>query len=1029
MASRRPNTPCAATSIDMLRRYSVRHVIIGTLAGVGLLAVVSIVALLVTAASMHRNVERESARLLEDEATGDRIGMLVQNQIAVAERYLATGEPALIGQFRDEGLEVYDQIRMYLFLDLEPQERLLVERIRERHQAIEVAAQQVFALRGTAEATTEIPGMTQLQDQLRSFLNLRRERTHRLLIEQQRVWSWLYIACGVLIVLFVATLFAAAVFLRRRLLDPLRSLTKAARRVGAGDFDARVNVTGHDELADVAQSFNRMAERLQHARRVARDAEHRFRDLVEGVSTVVWEGDAETLRCTYVSPQAEQLLGYQVSEWTAGDIWRTLIHPDDYADAMRECATATDAGRDHVLEFRAIRSDGEIVWLRDFVRVLVDASGRPSRLRGVLTDVTAVRAASDALRSSEQRYHSLFDRVPVGLYRTTPDGRMIDANPVLVQLLGYPSREALLATNAADAYLDAEERRSWQQMLDHADDVVEVDRQHRRRDGSVIWLRDTARAVRNAETGAVEYYEGALQDVTQHVSAEEVVRRSEARFRSLIENASDGVLILSADGRVTYQSPAVERILGYKPESILGTSPFELVHPDDLENVRQSFVDVMTPGGHGKSVEFRCRHANGTYRMLHVLGSNLLNDPAVGGVVVNMIDSTVHRSLEEQLHHSQRLEAVGRLAGGIAHDFNNLLTAIRGYTDLLDDRLNDDSRAHADVTEIRRAVDRAARLTRQLLAFSRRQVVRPRATELGGVIMELQQMLRRLIPEEIPLNTRITHNAWVFADPGQIEQVVVNLVVNARDAAPRTGISIAIDLVDLPADDPTATGVAPGPNVRLTIADDGAGIDPEILPHIFEPFFTTKELGQGTGLGLATVYGIVQDAGGQILVESSPETGTTMRVYLPRIERPDLIAPQTQPRTLEPEQGTEMVLLVEDEPAVRSLAERVLMRQGYHVLAAGSGVEALELIRDNYGQIDLLVTDVVMPEMGGVELARHLLELRPELRVLFISGYAADGVPTTDAGGRQLYFLEKPFSPARFAEYVRQVLDADPVPV
>ncbi|HEX2165629.1 MAG TPA: PAS domain S-box protein, partial [Longimicrobiales bacterium] len=590
-----------------------------------------------------------------------------------------------------------------------------------------------------------------------------------------------------------------------------------------------------------------------------------------------------------------------------------------------------------------------------------------------------------------------------------------------------PSREALLETNAADAYLNGAERRRWQEMLDRAHDIVEVDRQHRRRDGTVVWLRDTARAVRD-ENGAVEYYEGALQDVTERISAEEAVRRSEARFRSLIENASDGVFILSADGLVTYQSPAVERILGY--ESVLGMSPFDLVHPDDLPEVTKSFEEVMTPGGHGKSVEFRCRHANGTYRMLHVQGSNLLDDPAVAGIVVNMIDSTVHRSLEEQLHHSQRLEAVGRLAGGIAHDFNNLLTAIRGYTDLLGDRLSDDARAHADVVEIRRAVERAARLTRQLLAFSRRQVVRPCATDLGRVIGELQEMLRRLIREEIPLDTCIAGDAWVFADPGQIEQVVVNLVVNARDSEPRTGITIAVDLVDIPDDDPTATGVAPGPNVRLTIADDGSGIDPEILPHIFEPFFTTKDVGQGTGLGLATVYGIVQDAGGQILVESSPETGTTMRVYLPRIEPSDADQAQTHARVPgHIEQGTELVLLVEDEPAVRSLAERVLMRQGYHVLAAASGVEALELVNSTHGQIDLLVTDVVMPEMGGVELAKHLLALRPDLRVLFISGYAADTVPTTDDTGRQLYFLEKPFSPARFAQYVRHVLDADQVSV
>ncbi|HEX6134616.1 MAG TPA: PAS domain S-box protein [Longimicrobiales bacterium] len=1007
----------------MLRSFSIRQVIIGTMATFAVVAVGCIIALLVTTSALRERTQRQAQRLLQDEAVADRIVFEVHQQLAEAQRYMDGGDPEHLSAFREQGYAVYDEVRRYLFLSLDPEERLLVERIRERHQAIEVAAQNLFDTRNEPATSADLPGVNELQADLEAFLQLRRDRTQAMLDQQQRLWGWLYIASAALAALFIGAMFVAAVFLRRRLLEPLRALSKAARRVGAGDFDARVSFRGDDELSAVAQSFNRMAERLNQARRVARDAEHRYRDLVEGLSTVVWEADAQTFRCTYVSPQAEQLLGYPLSDWTSTDIWRTLIHPDDYDDAMSECSTRTGAGEDHVLEFRAVRSDGGVVWLRDFVRVLMDEQGRASKVRGVLTDVTQVHAAGDALRESEERYHSLFDRVPVGLYRTTPEGRMIDANPVLVDLLGYPSREALLESNAADAYLDVAERRQWQKQLDRADGVVEVDRQHRRLDGTLVWLRDTARAVRDA-SGAVQYYEGALQDVTERVSFEEAVRRSEARFRSLIENASDGVLILSREGRITYQSPAVERILGYPPGRFLGTTPFTLVHPDDHAEVMQAFAEVLEPEGHGKSVEFRCRHADGSYRTLHVQGTNLLDDPAVGGVVVNMIDSTVHRSLEEQLQHSQRLEAVGRLAGGIAHDFNNLLTAIRGYTDLLEDKLSDDARAHADVVEIRRAVERAARLTRQLLAFSRRQVVRPRATELGAVILELDRMLRRIITEEVTLHTKVAQEAWVFADPGQLEQIVVNLIVNARDAGPRNGIDVAVDIVHLPSDDPTARGLEPGEYVRLVVADDGSGIDSDILPHIFEPFFTTKEIGQGTGLGLATVYGIVQDAGGQIFVDSRIGVGTVMRVYLPRVARPSEESTTIEARSaLDPARGTEFVLLVEDEPAVRSLAERILMRQGYHVLSAGNGVEALRLAQGLHGQIDLLVTDVVMPEMGGVQLAEHLLAMRPDLRVLFISGYAADTVPSTDRAGRQLYFLEKPFSPARFAEYVRQVLD------
>jgi two-component system, cell cycle sensor histidine kinase and response regulator CckA len=1005
----------------MLRGLSIRQVIIGAMATLTVIALACIIALLVTAGSMSREVAAQADRLVHDEDAADRIVLHVQLQLAAAERFMISGDEQHLQRFRDEGYAVYDHIRVFLFRDPGTLERLLVERIRERHQAIEVAAQRLFATGRGSEAVADLPGVRELQRDLSTFVDLRRQETERLLERQHAVWRWLYLACGILGIAFGALLVIAGIFLRRRLLEPLNALSQAARRVGAGEFDARVSFGGHDELAAVAASFNHMAERLQQARADAQAAEHRFRELIESLTAVVWEADADTLRCTYVSPQAELMFGHSVAAWTETDIWRTIIHPDDYDVTMDLCAAGTARGEDHVVEFRAVRADGSVVWVRDYVRVLIGESGA-RRLRGVMTDVTEARLAGEARRKSEERYHSLVERVPVGLYRTTPEGRLVEANPTLAAMLGYESREQLLAMNVLHVYADPDDRRSWKEALDRAGGVIEVDRQHRRRDGRLVWLRDTARAVRD-ENGAVLYYEGALQDVTDRVDAEEAVRRSEARFRSLIENASEGVLILSAEGLIKYQSPAVERILGYAAGETIGRSPFDLVHPDDLGDVQESFVNVMTPEGHGKSVEFRCRHRDGTWRMLHIIGTDLRHDPAINGIVVNMIDSTTHRSLEQQLQHSQRLEAVGRLAGGIAHDFNNLLTAIRGYTDLLGDKVRDDNRAHADVVEIRRAVDRASRLTRQLLAFSRRQVVRPQATDLGAVITELERMLRRLITEEIPFRTTVVRDAWVFADPGQLEQIVVNLVVNARDAHPRTGIDLGVETAALTGVAAAAAGVDPGEYVVLSIADDGAGIDPEVLPHIFEPFFTTKDVGRGTGLGLATVYGIVQDAGGVVRAESSVGIGTRLIVYLPRIAAPRVTPAEPHVMGEDPDQGTELILLVEDEAAVRSLAERILLRQGYHVLAAASGVEALALAETVHGQIDLLVTDVVMPQMGGVELARRMLELRPGLRVLFISGYAADTVPTEDAGGRALHFLEKPFSPARFAEIIRGILD------
>ena len=630
------------------------------------------------------------------------------------------------------------------------------------------------------------------------------------------------------------------------------------------------------------------------------------------------------------------------------------------------------------------------------------------------------RLLRNALHASEERYRSLFEHVPIGLYRTTPDGELLDVNPAFAAMLGYDSRAALLAVNAADVYVAREERTRWRRVMEAADDAVEVDREHRRVDGKNVWVRDTARTVRDND-GNVLYYEGALQDITARVRADEAVRQDEARFRSLVENATDGVFVLSIDGIIKYQSPAVERILGYTPEVMAGRTPFELVHPEDLDEVRESFSNVMKPEGHGRSVEFRCRHADGSWRILHVLGTNLLEDPMVAGVVVHMIDVTAQRTLHQQLQHTQRLQAVGRLAGGIAHDFNNLLTAIRGYTDLLDGSLVSNPETAADIGEIRRAVDRAAGLTRTLLAFSRQQVLQPEPTAVEAVVRDVERMLRRLISENVPLITRLEGHCWVNIDAGQLEQVIVNLVVNARDAGPKRGIEVAVECVHLEERDHTS-GARAGEYVKLTVSDDGRGIEPEVMPFIFDPFFTTKAVGQGTGLGLATVYGIVNESGGSVSVQSELGKGTRVQILLPCIPAPAIVPMQARP-VAGPRHGTERILLVEDELAVRALARRVLTRHGYDVVTAANGVEALEIADTDDEGFDLLVTDVVMPGMGGVPLASALIERHPGLPVLFMSGYTADAFPDRAALERPLHFLQKPFTPAVFAERVRTVLD------
>ena len=389
------------------------------------------------------------------------------------------------------------------------------------------------------------------------------------------------------------------------------------------------------------------------------------------------------------------------------------------------------------------------------------------------------------------------------------------------------------------------------------------------------------------------------------------------------------------------------------------------------------------------------------------------------------------RRLEHQLLLAQRMEGIGRLAGGIAHDFNNLLTAILGHAEMAQDDVAPTDPARGNIAEITRAAQRAADLTRQLLAFARRQIIEPRIVDLNGLVLNVDRMLRRLMGEDIELVTVQDPDLWrVRIDPGQFEQVLVNLAVNARDAMPGGG-TLVIETRNVHLDDEFArqhTTVQPGPHVLLAVSDTGVGMDPEVLAHIFEPFFTTKEVGKGTGLGLATCYGIVKQNRGSIWVDSERAIGTTFRIYLPRAEAVLPASEPAEPRAVEQPRGSETVMLVEDEVLVRNLAADALRRHGYQVLSASTGLEALDLAGQILHPIDVLVTDVVMPQMGGEQLAVRMLSERPTLKVLFISGYTDVAVLQHGTLVTATALLQKPFTPGQLVHRVRELLDTDPGP-
>ncbi|HEX5855033.1 MAG TPA: ATP-binding protein, partial [Thermoanaerobaculia bacterium] len=422
---------------------------------------------------------------------------------------------------------------------------------------------------------------------------------------------------------------------------------------------------------------------------------------------------------------------------------------------------------------------------------------------------------------------------------------------------------------------------------------------------------------------------------------------------------------------------------------------------------------------------FRFRHANGTWRTMEGIGK-LLPGEGTPHIVINSRDVTERGALEEQLRQSQKMEAVGRLAGGIAHDFNNLLTVIGGYGELLLNAVPRGDPNREPLEEIVAAGERAASLTRQLLAFSRKQILMPELLDLNSIVAGMDKMLRRLIGEDVDFVTRLDTSAGrVRADPGQLEQVIMNLAVNARDAMPRGG-KLTIETANADLDEVYARRHAPvatGPYVMLAVSDTGVGMDAETQARIFEPFFTTKEKGKGTGLGLSTVFGIVNQSGGNVWVYSEPGKGTTFKIYLPRVEEAPM--PHETPSGLYSSvQGTETILVVEDEVSIRTLARKVLESVGYRVVEAKSGPEALELVRRSGDPIHLLLTDLVMPEMAGTELASRLLESRPELRILYMSGYSDDAVVRHGLLDHRHHFLPKPFTPQVLLRKVREVLEA-----
>ncbi|HYL46782.1 MAG TPA: PAS domain S-box protein [Candidatus Limnocylindrales bacterium] len=895
----------------------------------------------------------------------------------------------------------------------------------------------------------------------------------------------------------------------------------------------------------------------------------------------------KSARIQWSNSAFERLFGYTPSEVEGADL-QTLLKSGLEVSEARTLGQGQEFGQPFRQQGQRRRKDGSVVDVEIFSGPLM-VNGSLAGKFAMYEDITDRRRAEQAQWRTEEWFRNLFENAIEGIYQTTPEGRILTANPAMARICGYASPADMMSSMhnvGAESYADPKRREEFRREIEKHGFVESFESQIRRKDGSMFWISENARAVRDAARELI-CYEGTMEDITErkraelerqvtleiihgvnmtdklddllrliHVSlkkvlyaencfvalyepvtgmfhfpffvdqfdtapppqkvgrsctayvyrtgrgmlipqkafdqlaeqgevelvgtpspswlgvplhtpaatigvlvvqhyevenafterdleflssvggqialaierkrAEEKVRESEARLRVLIEQLPAVVWTVDTDLRFTSALGAGLSRLNLRPNQIVGMSLM-----DYFETADQTFLPVAAHRRAltGEPVTFHVEWKGGSYACHAEPLRDAEGNP--NGAICMALDVTDRKQLEEQLRQAQKMEAVGRLAGGIAHDFNNLLMVIQGYADLLTERLPAGDPLRRNAEQIQMASQRATSLTRQLLAFSRKQMLAPKILNIQSVVADMEKILRRLIGEDIHLETSSAPDLWlVKADRSQVEQVIMNLAVNARDAMPEGG-RLTIETANVELDSSYAhppAVLSPGKYVMLAVTDNGCGMDQQTQAHIFEPFFTTKEKGKGTGLGLATVYGIVKQSGGYVWVYSEPGRGTSFKIYLPRVEEAKANASRDRmPDDSAALKGSETILLVEDEKGVRELAREYLQMCGYSVIEAENGHTAMELAAMHSGPIQLLMTDVIMPGISGRELAERVTQIRPGIKVLYMSGYTDQavvhhGILETDA-----VLLQKPFTLTTLATKLRELLTAEVV--
>jgi PAS domain S-box-containing protein len=794
------------------------------------------------------------------------------------------------------------------------------------------------------------------------------------------------------------------------------------------------NAANQKALEDENRQYREhMEELVQERTRELQKSEEQFRQIYEhmavGVARISMDFRIESANdayCHMIGYREEELIGKHIRDFT---------HPELVVENLQKQSQLGAGKIDHYrMEKRFIHKSGRSIHGILNANLIRNAEGKPLYFLGSVLDITERKRAEESLKESEARFRDISESMDEWIWETDAQGIGTFVSEKVRSILGY-SAEEILGKTAFDFMPTEEAQRVagiFSEIIKKKSRIRDLENWNLTKDDRSICMLTNGIPLLD-EDGELIGYRGVNREITDRKIVEERLKNSEKLHREAQRVAQIGHWELMPEIGTPSWSEEIFNIFGIDPKN--GEPSFveheKILHPDDWGLLKEA-IEKSTKDGDDFDLNFRILHSEGV-RWMHAKGYVELNENGetarIFGTAQNITKvKLAHEALqnsEEQFQQAQKMESVGRLAGGVAHDFNNILTGINGYAEMIMESLKPDDPLYADVKEIHNCGQRAADLTYQLLAFSRKQIIDPKVVNINETVNRLQNMLGRLIEENIDLVFLPAKDLWeAKADPGQLDQILINLAVNARDAM-QGGGKLTIETKNVELEDYRCSRCGEfmsGLYVMLAVSDNGCGMEKEMLDKIFEPFFTTKKEGKGTGLGLSTVFGIVHQHGGHLNVYSEPGQGTTFKIYLSRVaEKADEIV---EPAANTPTTGTETILLVEDEDIVRDLAKTVLERQGYTVIVAPDGSKAFNEYMGHSGTIDLLLTDVIMPKMNGKELHDKLLKIKPDLKALFMSGYTEDAIAHHGVLKKGMHFVQKPFTIQVLAKAVRKALDS-----